>query len=60
MRERQPIVAGQREIADAGQAERHRDLIGAGRRERRLEAPGIDAEQRAAENDGRNRNDEDS
>ena len=35
--EREPVVAGQREIAQRGEAEGHQDLVAAGRREGRLE-----------------------
>jgi hypothetical protein len=60
MAQREPVIAGQGEIAERGEAERHRDLIRAGRGERRLELARIDPDQRAAEDEGRNRDDQDA
>ena len=54
----QTVVAGQGEIAQRGKPEGHRDLVAAGRREGGLELLRIDANERADEDDRRNRNDQ--
>ena len=58
MLQSQAVVAGQGEIAQSGKAEGHRDLIAAGRGEGRFELLRIDANERAEEDDRRNRNDQ--
>ena len=60
MAQGEPVIAGQGDIADAGEAEGRRDLIRARRREGGLEAGGIDPDQGAAEDEGGNRDDEDA
>ena len=60
MAQREPVIARQREIADRDEPERHRDLIPARGGEGRLEFAGVNPDQRATEDEGRNRDDQDA
>ena len=57
MAQRQRVVAGQREVAQRREAERHRDLVAAGGGEGGLELAEVDADEDADEDDRREEDD---
>ena len=58
MLERQPVIAGERKVAQRREGEGEHDLIAAGAGDRGLELGRIDVEQRPQENRERNRDDD--